>query len=277
MCHTRLAALSCLLLWLLICIPATAQNRRALPGRPVHPGAGNRVRPATLRTEGVVKAVRPGIVLMTTAKNENWAVSVPQKLEGIEYHATASPAWLKRNMDVRFSALLDRRGRAQQDVRELTVVTLRQGVAPGLMPEGAPADAQQPAQQQAGQRRAGRGRRLLAVPCLVVGRLLGIRKRTMVVMAGPHRVEAPLAEDAEIKVQMNDYRLARPGDKVEVSARYYPNQPGRAVGQRLVITAARPLGQVAAADPKTTKQQPDKPASEGLKQPASDRSADAQG
>lgn len=201
-------------------------------------------RMATLRTVATIQGIRPGIVLVATKKGDKWAITVPRRPEAIEYHAEADSSWLQRGMSIRFNVLLDtRRLRGQEDVRSVSVVTLRQGIEPGVFPEqGMPGKdhlfttPQEPATKK-------RTRRAVAaVPCLVIGRLLGIKKGNMMVAAGRALVRAPLAENAAVTIDVNDYRLARLGDKVEVNARYLPQRPGQAEGEQLVITAAKPLG-----------------------------------
>lgn len=206
---------------------------------------GQAPRLMTLRTEATIEAVRAGVLLVATEKGDKWAITTPRTVEAIEFHGEASSNWLQRGMSVRFHTLLDKRFRAQENVRGISVITLRQGVMPGIFP-----DQETPGKNEsfttpkvpAARKRA--SRTVPTTRCLVIGRLLGVKKGNLMVAAGRRVVEAPLAENAEVTVDVNDYRLARNGDKVEVEARYMPQRPGQAQGERLVITAAKPLGEV---------------------------------
>lgn len=209
-------------------------------GRPRGPG----MRLATLQTDATVKLVRPGALLVTTDKNAQWLVSIPRQIEAVEYHAEATRAVLKRGMVIRFNAVLDRRLRAQRDVQAVSIVTLRKGVEPGVFPDNEMAGKDNLFNTQpAGNAKRKSRRTVVAVPCLVIGQLFDIKKSTMTVAAGRAIVEAPLSTNAQVSIAVNDYRWASPGDKVQVDARYLPQQPGRAEGQRLVITAAQKLGE----------------------------------
>ena len=210
---------------------------------------------AILKTRGTVQAVHPGAIVVKTEAGRQWRILVPRKRATVEYRGTASRRWLNHNMNVQFTALLDSRGRAKNDIQQLAVVSIRSEDGMGLQPQATCRPAADAAKKTASDshrepRPAARigARRVLCVPYMVIGRLLGIRKRTMVVIAGPHRIEAPLAENVQIQVKLDDYRLARPGDRIDLLARCIPDRPGTAIAQRLVITAAKPLGTESSAE-----------------------------
>ena len=60
-------------------------------------------------------------------------------------------------------------------------------------------------------------------------------------MPGPFLVSAELPETAEVSVDVRHCLWVRPGDKVELTARYFPAMRGRAEGQQMTITASQPL------------------------------------
>jgi len=203
-------------------------------------------RPLPLNATGVLKGLRPGAVLVTTNDGKNWIVSVPKQVEQVVYTATASPEWLQVGMWVRFETTLDRQLSAHQEVAGLSVVTLREGISPGVFPESKPAGSEKlfTSPESSKKARADKkkaAKEVVTTRCLVIGRLLGRKGRQVSVAAGRQLVKATIAEQCQVDVQVNDLRLAQLGDQVDLSARYFQTMPGRAMGQRITIKAAKPL------------------------------------
>ena len=219
---------------------AHAQGPRRRPGKLL-----------TLKTTAVLKGLRPGFLFVAAENGQNWVVSVPKRPEQILYHASASPAWLQRGMVVRFQATLDKRLSAQKEIDDLTVITTRPGVELGITGESEPDER---ANLLVSEKEATQKKRPTKGPatfyCLVVGRLLGNKGKTMMVAAGRKIVHADLAPTAKVAVELNDLRLAQPGDKVEFSARYYEGAKGQAQGQQVTVTAAKPLEAVSKKIPR---------------------------
>ena len=79
------------------------------------------------------------------------------------------------------------------------------------------------------------------IPYLVIGVLKEYKNNKVKVIAGPFPVSADLPETAEVSVDVRHCLWVRPGDKVELTARYFPALRGRAEGQQMTITSAQPL------------------------------------
>ena len=59
---------------------------------------------------------------------------------------------------------------------------------------------------------------------------------------GSDTIQAELADDAKIGIDISDYRFARPGDSVQVEGWYYKGRPAQVYANQLTIVAATPLG-----------------------------------
>ncbi len=205
------------------------------------------VPPATLRASGTVKGWRLGALHVAVAGGEEWLISVPRKPEQVVFEATATRKWLQRGMPVQFNAkiVLERRKRKiviKEPVSELTVAPFRADVGVGLFPERN-TDQRQDLFARRGReakKKQARGQPQ-GVPCLVIGRLVDNRDGKLRVAAGKISVLLELAPEAEIAVQLHDLQWVRPGDKVEITARYPQGRKGQAEGQELSVVAAKVL------------------------------------
>ncbi|MHB0958430.1 MAG: hypothetical protein ACYC0X_17260 [Pirellulaceae bacterium] len=224
---------------------------------------GRRGRPTpteSLSGEGTVKSVRLGVLQVTIEDGTDWLVSIPTQLENVVFRATADPQFLQPQMGVRFHATFkktDKRRkeyRATQPIAALEIITLRPGSEPNVYPDDAQdrRDAlfqdegnEEPAQKKIVPKAADE------LDCLVIGKLLEYKNGTIKVAAGLFVIAAELPETAKVAVDVRHCLWVRPGDRVELNARYFPALPGQAEGQQLTITAAQPL----TADQKAAKGQ----------------------
>ena len=197
-----------------------------------------------VRVAGKVHAVGPRGLQVVADNGTPWMVTPPDKIEGINFTGKASLDWLQRGMFVRFSAPLNQELEAQQPISELAVITIRPGLEPGVFPEarGIGGEEEQ-GEPQKRKRGAGRKSQEMIVPCVVIGQLYSLKDRQITVATARRMMaKAELAENLTIDVQMNDFRFARPGDKIEVSGFVFPERPGQTKAQTISITAAKPLG-----------------------------------
>ena len=149
-----------LLPWTVATTPAAAQRR------------GQQMEMAHLNGDGVVKAIRPR-VLMLTVGTDDWLVAVPEDYQQLLYEAKATTRWLQRGMPVQLTATLvaEKRRReyeAKEPVAELTVAPLLPNAQPGVFPEQNGGDQRTGlfSRQEAGSEtcpQSGAGRN--AVPC----------------------------------------------------------------------------------------------------------------
>ena len=81
------------------------------------------------------------------------------------------------------------------------------------------------------------------------------------VAAGPFMLRGELKEDAEISIDIVDYRYMQIGDEVEAHGWYYPQVPTQIQSTKLTIKAAQPLG--TALDEKVSSKPDGKPRADG--------------
>ncbi len=207
---------------------------------------GPRIPVETLRTTATVRGVRPRLLHVVAEDGKEWLVSLPANYEDVVFQATATPDWLQKRMPVRFRAnvMMEKRKKEiviSEPLTELTVATLRADVGMGIFPESGidpREDLLRGGKTGAEKQPAGEAKE---TPCLIIGLLVETKDGTLRIAAGRIPVRAELDPKAEISVELHDVQWVRPGDKAEITARYYSGRQGQAEGQQITITAASPL------------------------------------
>ncbi len=195
----------------------------------------------TLSLAGTLQGLQPGLLHVVNDGGEQWLVKAPTRTEDITYEASAHPSWLQPGMYVQFKGTFDQRGKSVKPVSQLTVITPHADTRIGAIPDtslgvGAgdlfgevkPVETNPKTQQPT------------TVALTVTGRLAGVENGVIRVTAGNAVVDAQLTSDAAIAVELSNYALARPGDKVSLSGWYL--QKGQGYATRLLVRAAQPLG-----------------------------------
>jgi hypothetical protein len=190
-----------------------------------------RAKPERIHAEGTIEAVAPGMIRIATAGGAFWMIRIPAKAK-IKVTGTAEPGFLRPGLLVRFDALIDRRGRVQQPIDKLSVVSQTPDLVLNVFPKQDFGDPDQPA-PEAKTRRGGAG------AYEVVGVLTGIRKGTYLVRAGQTLLKVKLADEVRIDVSIADYGYASKGDKI--SCRGVQIGPNAAVAKRVTIELSKPL------------------------------------
>ena len=209
-------------------------------------GRVGRMAMETLRTTATVKAATPRMLQVVTDDGQQWLVSVPANLENLVFQATATPDWLRPGMTVRFNATVTMEKRMREitikdPITELTVATVRPNVGMGVFPENQYDQRNDLFGGKSETRKKSGGSEPVETSCLIIGRLVEHKEGRLRIAAGRIPVKAELADKAEVTVEVHDVMWVRPGDKVELTARFIPGRAGRAEGQQMTITAAAPL------------------------------------
>jgi hypothetical protein len=194
-----------------------------------------------LNLEGALQGLQPGLMQVVSEGGEPWLVKIEARGENVSYVATAHRSWLQPGMYVQLKGTFDRRGKAVAPLSQLTVFTPQANTQLGAVPEGGASGS---ANELFGEAKPQGRPKPKAQPdtynLAVVGRVAGLDDARIRVAAGAAVVEAELADQAVISVEMNNYALARPGDKVSVNGWYL--QKGQGIANRLLVRAAQPLG-----------------------------------
>ena len=204
--------------------------------------------------EGTIQAVMPPRIHMLTNSNQNWMIWVDPKAK-VQVTGTAEADFLKAGMFIRFSVELDKRGKAQDKVSQLTIFAPSEESPVGIWPEGAgplvgPAEDNLGGgfggfggdEGQAKGRGVGSGKASLAGLYSIAGQLRGVRKGKLTVYAGRGMVQIELADKPSINVDFADYSVAKKGDKISVTRGKMPRGGmGLAQANELKIEVAQPL------------------------------------
>ena len=210
---------------------------------------GPKPKMARFAAQGVVQAVRPGAIQLLTNTNQTWIVFVDPKAK-ISVTGTAEADFLKPGLFVQFSVELDKRGKAQAPVGELTIFTPSEQAQIGIWPvDSVPEDEDEDdAQNRFGagaanpRPRPKRSKGTVAGRYAVNGRITGIRKGAYTVFAGRGSVQIELTDKPQIKVDFADYTVAKKGDAITVSRGQRPQGVmGRAKATALEIVLSEPL------------------------------------
>ncbi|MEE8451748.1 MAG: hypothetical protein V3R99_07525 [Thermoguttaceae bacterium] len=227
---------------------ADAQNFRRPTGRQ---------KPKTERfaADGSVVAIAPGRVQIHTVSNQNWMVWIAPEAV-IHVLGTAEPDFVRTGICVRFTADIDKKGKTKEPVEQLSLFTPTQHDPIGIWPEGMAPSGEEP--KDRGQAMGGMGmadgiqggtvanNRDQPVPTFarytVAGQITRARSGKFTVNCGRGLVEFQLAQQPEIRVDMADYSVVKPNDRVTVTkGKMFPGQIGIAQARELTFELSEPL------------------------------------
>jgi hypothetical protein len=244
-----LAASFSLVLLLSFALPTGAQYFEPMGEGPRRPHAKLPPPSESARVKGTIKALEGNLMQVIPENGKDpILVQMPAEVQNIKLTGKALAAWLSPGLTVRLIGRFDLRGKAQDPIRKLDVITLRKPVPgevtelPGVYPQ-IEADAGGGAFDGAGAGGRGKSRaREQGGTFKVIGQITAIRNHQMMVSTGAVNVMVEVAQDAEIAVEIGDYRFASVGDTVELDGGYYPQAPNQIYARRVTIQSAQPLG-----------------------------------
>ncbi|MEX2118787.1 MAG: hypothetical protein WD847_04180 [Pirellulales bacterium] len=172
----------------------------------------------------IEKAVR-GFIQMKNDADERYVIGIHPMNTRVTVTGTADPSFLTNGLWVRFSVELNKQGRPQGELTELTIVELSEVVQPGAQADLVPGED---AKEQEG-----------PIPYIVVGQVRGLRNDNLQVAVPGKTLKLKLAEEAKITVDVSNYGLVRLGDEITVDGKQY--QPGKVVADRVEIKLVEPL------------------------------------
>jgi hypothetical protein len=195
---------------------------------------------SSITLEGKIVRVGAGAIVITTAGNQQWTVSIPPKTQ-VRVNGTVEADGLSPGTYVRFSASVDRRqGRTTEKVGRLSVFTPSQTDAsrtPGVRRFN----------EAAGPGRAKLPREPVAdnadnyeIAAQVVGYKAGRLTVSVPNTYFKGKLTVELAQDATIDLDSNDLSLAKAGDTAKVVGSSATK--GMAEAKEVEITLAEPLG-----------------------------------
>lgn len=243
----RRVVLSCSLVCGLIAFSeasAVAQNVRP-PNRPPQ------MQREPVKAAGSIKEAMGGMLHVIGAGGDQWLVRLDPQPRSVSFMGTAEESWLQPGMLVRFTGIMDRRGKILEPLSSLSVVSMRQGYVFGVSQEGAGAAAAgnegpklfedpkpekpvAPAKKPAGP--------VEPAAVMVIGRITSHKPGKLTIDAGTRKeLKVELQEGAKISVDVADLSWAKAGDKVEIDGWAYPQQKQNVFAQEITVTASNPL------------------------------------
>ena len=243
--------------------------------------------------EGVIESVmRGGMIVTDKADTFPWRIVVAPNAQ-VLVTGTATVDYLRPGQWVEFDVELDDQGAIKDKVEELTIITRSTEKPIGVFPAGAATDDGQgefganqgddfggmgwgenetpPAKKARASRKNSVKGPLTAGAYHIVGQLAGGRGGKFSVRAGRKPLPFDLAEQATIKIAMNDASVVARGDKVSIRGMKAPGQTRAALAGEVTIELAEPLvGKkkrvLAKPEPRRGAKQP-----AGLPEPADDQ------
>jgi hypothetical protein len=249
--------------------------------------------PPVVNEEGTIEAISQGEIKMVSKVNQPVRIMIlPATV--IHLTGTASPDYIRKGVYVQFTADVDSKHAVKEKISHLTVFTPTREKGAGLISADAPEamgapDSTFPAQDTgtgksskhtgtSSHKSSGNGHKppapvKLPATCIVRGQVKSCTSGNLVIVAGRGgKIEAVMADDAAIRVDVADLSAASKGDAITVQGRSMPappTRPGMAAPPSVVlaetvnITAAQPLvggkKKHSRADRSTTKPAPRSP------------------
>lgn len=224
-----------------------------------------------VRLEGTLKALQPGLLQVEAKDGELWLIKVEAKGKDLLYTAAAKADWLRPGLWIRFRASFNQRGQLESELADVTVFTPREDQQLGLIPEVSLGEGLFSDEQETAPKERNRNQ---VTPYVVAGRIASLKRGRMTVAAGNVPVTVAVPEDLRIAVEVSDYSLAQPGDRVEIQGWKYPMVPGRAIANRLTINSdavlAAPTPMPRRGAKKPAKTEPAPPAADETDKPDAD-------
>lgn len=197
-----------------------------------------------ISASGTIKAIAPGALHVMSTEGDQWQVAIDPKAE-VVVTGSATPSFLRAGMLVKFSGKFNKRAESVEPLPSLTVFTPRQptrrqgeepsadvsDLAKGLFKFDEPAAEEE--KKKAPE----------SFDVSSGGAIVSARGGKVAVRSPQGTFKITLADDAMVDLDVSDYRLARPGDKVEIEGWTYQGDVTKVVANRIAIRLAEPLGE----------------------------------
>jgi hypothetical protein len=236
----------------LVAFPALAFAQYGRPARP-------EVKPVAVSASGKIKAVGPGVLQVVSAEGDQWQVAIAPKAEVI-VTGKADPSFLSRGMLVKFGGKFNKKAESVDPLTSITVFTPRAAVENRREREIDPAQAEAAKRlfkldEPMDPKQSAKPAETYDVSS--AGAIVGARGGKFTVRAPEATFKIELADDAVVALDISDYRLARPGDTIELEGWAYPLDKTKILANKLTIRLAETVG-----EPKDKKEKEGAPAEE---------------
>ncbi len=173
----------------------------------------------SVEVSGKIVNVKRGLITAVDGDNQQGMIKIDPKDTKVYVTGTAMPSVLRSGMFIRFTGKFEN-AVATEPVTELEIFEPSESVDIGVFPED-PTDPNS--------------------DVLVAGRVAAFKRGKLIMATGRQKVQADMAEDAELSLHVSDYSLASPGDDIRVLGKLFA--PGKIIATQVDITLAEPLGE----------------------------------
>jgi hypothetical protein len=189
--------------------------------------------------------------LTIKCEGQSFLLAVDPSHTKVVCSGTAERSYLKPGVMVRFEGEFDRRMQLKGGpLEEIFVVTPSETSQPGIHTDTGGGEEGDEYEKRPKQRSGNEN-------CVVIGTIKLLKDELLQVVADGKPVKVQLADDAEIKVEVDDFSLATAGDEVVVRGRTVQppqgQQPGQVYGEDVAITLSQPLESTSKAPAKKKK------------------------
>lgn len=199
--------------------------------------------------EGELKGVRGNIATVTREDGVDCMVMFPDEINGLEFIASALPAYLRRGTPIRFTTTLGPTGMPLTPVDKLEIIapvninmvshSQRMKYQPGV---------------NSADRKAKPRNGPMTGKVYVVGSLMMLSPNgQLAVQAGKTPVQTMVSPNAKLEIRANNLALAQPGDRVKVAGFYQPPDDTKVKAERMTVTTDRVFGETPAKPERKSK------------------------
>lgn len=267
----RLASLVALSLFLVVTIaafPAAAQNRRP-------PGNNPQQQREPARGAGTIKGPAGAGMEVQTDGGDRYLVQVEQQSQQIEYLGSAEHSWLHPGLIVRFTAIVDKRGKIQEPISQIDAITMRDGYVLGVVIDN-PTNNNDGAglfQDPKPEKPAKKPTVPDNVPATIIGRLTEFKNGKFQVQIPGKMIKGELAEGAKISIDYGNLSLVKPGDKIDFQGWSPAGMKQLVYANRVTVTATEKLVGETKKRGKPAEKPDDKKLDEKVEKPAAEKPA----
>ncbi len=196
-----------------------------------------------ISASGTIKGVVPGGLLVVSAEGDQWQVALDPKAE-VYVSGSATPSFLRPGMLVKFNGKFNKKAETVEPLSSITVFTPRQEKKPSGEEAGGGSDLakglfqiEEPSPEKE------KKKPVESFDVSSGGAIVSARGGKLSVRGAEAMFKIALADDAQVALDVSDYRLAREGDKIELEGWTYQGDVTKVIANRVTIRMTEPLGE----------------------------------
>jgi hypothetical protein len=198
-----------------------------------------------ISASGTIKGVGAGGLHVVSSAGDQWLVAIAPQAQ-IAVTGAATPSFLRSGMLVKFSGKFNRRGETVEPLTSVTVFTPREPPRQQRGREEIDPALSEIAKnlfkfEDPNKEPTAKGDEAVALSS--GGAVASARGGKLSVRAPEGVLKIELSEDARVALDVNDLRLARPGDKVELEGWTVEGDVTKVVANRISVRLSETIGE----------------------------------